>query len=179
MGTGLFGTQARDLNSRAKLLRDLVTRDESNWRGKPAHIIYAINAHLEEYSNVVKKLKEAIGTKPTYRGDFKWLGFVNVNLTAELREAYDQWDIHDEDVWNGLAEYVASGYKVTFSYTHEQGRFTCTFIGQMECGANSGYGVSGFAATAYDALRVTLFKVSVALPSVWSERAVLPADTIG
>jgi len=179
MSGTLYGEAVGAYLRRAGFILEMLSRDEENWKGKPSHIIYALNCHVGDLSNTMSKAKAAIASNPGRSGDFEWKGFVNVNLSTDLKGQFDVWEIQDDEVWEGLSHYVGSGYKVTFSHSSENHRFTCTFIGQPDCGANSGYGVSAFASTAYDALRVALFKVSVALPDVWSERVVNPSDEIG
>jgi hypothetical protein len=108
-----------------------------------------------------------------------WQGFVNVNLTVEQKEEYRAWDVEDSEVWDGIATYCAAGYKVALSFNKQNDKFSCTGTGQPETGDNSGYAVSAFANTPYEAARVWLFKVSVVLPERWKDHAADAPDDIG
>jgi hypothetical protein len=125
------------------------------------------------------KLKAAIASKPKKQEEFVWKGFVNVNITADQKEAYKAWDVQDDDVWDGMAQYITAGYKVSLSYNKQNDKFNCTGTGQPESGVNSGYAVSAFANTPYEAVRVWLFKVATILPDDWSQHQNGDADDIG
>lgn len=142
-------------------------------------VIQSFNRYTQEYYGMAAKLKKAIAKKPITRAEFEWKGFVNVSLTVEQKETYKTWDIQDDDVWDGLAQYCAAGYKVNLSFNKQNDKFNCTGTGQPESGANSGYAVSAFANTPYEAARVWLFKVSTVLPDVWTEYESGVADDIG
>ena len=126
-----------------------------------------------------KNLKSKLKVKVGKEADFEWKGFINVTLTSEQKEAFAAWDIQDADVWEGLATYAQTGYKVQLSFNRQNDKFNCTFTGQPACGDNSGYAVSAFANSPYQAVRVGLFKVSSVLPEVWSEYDTSEADEIG
>lgn len=141
--------------------------------------VQSFNRFTEEFYIVAKALKKAIASKQVNRSEFEWKGFINVNLTTEQKETYKTWDIHDDDVWDGVAQYCAAGYKINLSFNKQNDKFNCTGTGQPETGSNSGYAVSAFANTPYEAARVWLFKVSTILPDDWTAFENGLADDIG
>jgi hypothetical protein len=141
--------------------------------------IQSFNRYTEEIYDMATKMKKALASKPVKQQEFEWKGFVNVSLTADQKEAYKAWDIHDDDVWDGLAQYCAAGYKINLSFNKQNDKFNCTGTGQPSSGPNNGYAVSAFANTPYEAARVWLFKVSSVLPDIWSEFKSEDVDDIG
>ena len=142
-------------------------------------VIQSFNRYTEEIYEMAEKMKKTLASKPTKQAEFEWKGFINVSLTVEQKATYQAWDIHDEDVWDGLAQYCSAGYKVNLSYNKQNDKFNCTGTGQPSAGANNGYAVSAFANTPYEAARVWLFKVSAVLPDIWTDYKSADLDDIG
>lgn len=145
----------------------------------PKTVEQSFNRYTQEYYDMATKLKKTLASKPKGDAEFLWRGFINVNLTSEQKEAYKTWDVQDNDVWDGLATYISAGYKVSLSFNKQNDKYNCTGTGQTACGSNSGWAVSSFANTPYEAVRVWLFKVSAVLPDVWDDYEVGDADDIG
>lgn len=166
---------------RMRLLRDCVGRNVTHFLKAGNEIAtQSYNRTFEEYYTLAKTTKAALtGKQPQTKGEFTWHGFVNVMLTSEQREAYAAWDVADQDVWDGVATYVASGYKLSLAFNKQNDKFTATLTGQPEAGANSGYAVSGFANDPYSATRVLLFKVACVLTDAWLDYKSDLADDIG
>ena len=125
------------------------------------------------------KAKTKIAAKQTSKKEFVWKGFVNAKLTEDHRQAFEAWDLQDNDVWDGIATYCEAGYKFNVTYNSGNSSFNCTVTGQPEAGANSGWAVSSFAKTPYDAARVTLYKLHAVLPAVWEDYATEHEETYG
>lgn len=141
--------------------------------------IQSFNRSTQEISDVAAKLKKALASGKVSRKEFEWKGFINVNLTADQKEAYRAWDIADDDVWDGIASYATAGIKIQLSFNKQNDKFNCTGTGQPESGDNSGYAVSAFGNSPYNAARVWLFKLSCVLPDVWTDFVGAADDDIG
>jgi len=142
-------------------------------------VIQSFNRYTEEIYNMAAKLKKTIASGKVKQQEFEWKGFVNVSLNSDQKEQYKAWDLQDDDVWDGIAQYCAAGYKINLSFNKQNDKFNCTGTGQPAAGANNGYAVSAFANTPYEAARVWLFKVSSVLPDIWSEYKSEDEDDIG
>lgn len=141
--------------------------------------IQSFNRLTGEIYDMASKLKKQIASKPANRKEFEWKGFINVNLSAEDKASFVAWDIQDGDVWDGIAQYAAAGYKIAISYNKQNDKFSVTGTGQPETGTNSGYAVSAFANSPYEAARVWLFKVTSVLPDDWTTYVTAAKDDIG
>lgn len=177
--TGLFGTDVLVATYRLRFTVDKWGKNVVWFSGKQDMACQSFNNGLEDIMAANRDLKKKLGVKQTVEKDFEWKGFINVNLTSDDKANYAAWDIHDQDVWEGLATYAQSGYKINLSFNRQNDKFNVTFTGQPVCGENSGYAVSGFANTPYDAARVSLFKISTMLPEIWSEYDSSSVDDIG
>lgn len=175
----MFGADATYLQSRLLFIRGAMHKNIGYFSANRERVIQSFNRYTEEYYIMAAKLKTKITNTPVNRKEFVWMGFVNVNLTAEQKEEYRAWDVEDADVWDGIAGYCAAGYKIALSFNKQNDKFSCTGTAQPETGKNSGYAVSSFANTPYEAARVWLFKVSVVLPDVWTEHVGATLDEIG
>lgn len=138
-----------------------------------------VRRKFEERHDIVNKLRQEIGVAKKDFTDNGWKGFINVSLTSEQKEQLSAWDIQDGDVWDGIATYCETGYKVSVSYNFQNKNFTATLIGGEGSNKNAGRAVSAFAPTPYQAVRTMLFKVSVMLPPVWTEYKASIGDDIG
>jgi hypothetical protein len=175
----MFGADAAYMQSRLLFIRGAMNRNIGYFSANRERVIQSFNRYTEEYYIMAAKLKTKIASKSPTRQEFVWQGFVNVNLTVEQKEEYRAWDVEDSEVWDGIATYCAAGYKVALSFNKQNDKFSCTGTGQPETGDNSGYAVSAFANTPYEAARVWLFKVSVVLPERWKDHAADAPDDIG
>jgi len=147
--------------------------------GDRVRVVQSFDRYTQEIYDMAAKIKKNVTNNRKKEQEFQWKGFVNVNLTSDQKEIYKAWDIADDDVWDGIAQYCAAGYKINLSFNKQNDKFNCTGTGQPSSGENNGYAVSAFANTPYEAARVWLFKVSTILPDVWSEFASGDEDDIG
>lgn len=177
--TGLFG---RDVLSARDELRFVIHKWGENvvyFSKRPDTAVMSFNRGLEDILAATKNLKAKLKVKQAKDEEFEWKGFINVNLTNEQKAQFAAWDIEDGDVWEGLATYAQYGYKINLSFNRQNDKFNITFTGQPVCGVNSGFAVSAFASSPYNAARVGLFKISVVLPEDWSQYDPGDADDIG
>lgn len=175
----LYGNEVYALAKELRVIRQGWGENVVYFSNNRERAIQSFNRTTGELYIVASKLKKAIASKPSARKEFEWKGFINVDLTSDQKEAYRAWDIQDSDVWDGIATYAQSGVKVQLSYNKQNDKFNCTGTGQPDAGDNSGYAVSAFGRTPYDAARVWLFKVSSVLPDVWTDYAGADGDDIG
>jgi hypothetical protein len=177
--TGLFGRDVLAARAELKYVIGKWGRNVEYFSRRADTAIQSFNRGMEDVMAASKNLKSKLGKGKSTEKEFEWKGFINVSLSADQKEQYSAWDIQDQDVWDGLASYAQSGYKINLSFNRQNDKFNVTFTGQPECGENSGYAVSAFAKTPYSAARVALFKVSSVLPEVWTEYDSGDADDIG
>lgn len=176
---GLYGREIDRLAAGLKSIRSRQLFNQNHWNSKPPMAEQSYNRYFREYYEMAAKLKKEIASKPKDEPKFEWKGFINVRLSEEQKAAFLEWDVQDSDVWDGVATYAEGGYKFNVSYSATNSSFNCTITGQPATGANSGWAVSSFAKTPYDAVRVALYKVSAVLPDVWGTYAADHQDTFG
>lgn len=110
----------------------------------------------------------------------QWRGFKDVRLTEAQRDAYENWDCHDADVYQLAAEAVSSGYKFTCSYNGSNDTYTATLTGQSGVGvAAAGFSLSAFAPDWYSAVRTLMFKHWYVLEGDWSKIEVSASERWG
>lgn len=98
-------------------------------------------------------------------------GFVNYKPTEEDYERFQAWDIHDGDLFLLLSEIVSSGYKQGTSYNADNQTFNATLICGDKDSPNYNYGMSAFAPSWYDALRLLIYKHTVIFAYEWDVQA--------
>lgn len=110
----------------------------------------------------------------------QWRGFKDVRLTDAQRDAYENWDCHDADVYQLAAEAVSSGYKFTCSYNGSNDTYTATITGQSGVGVQAaGFSLSAFAPDWYNAVRTLMYKHWVVLDGDWSKIEVSASERWG
>ncbi len=139
----------------------------------------SFNRSIEEIRDMAAKAKAKIAQKPMKREEFVWQGFVQCKMSDSDKANFAQWDIQDNDVWEGVSQYAVAGYKITIIYAPNNKSFTASMTGQPECGDNHGWCVNAFAADPYNAVRAMLYKVTAMLPEIWSEYEADPSDLLG
>lgn len=149
------------------------------FRDNNARMVQSFNRFAEELFDMAAKAKKAVAARPSKREDFQWKGFVDAKLTEQDKASYAAWDIEDDAVWDGIASYCEGGYKIALTYNQANSSFTCSGTGQPDSGANSGYCVTAYAKSPYEAARVWLFKVSAVLPPIWTDYTAADTDGIG
>lgn len=123
--------------------------------------------HLDLYFYWQSELRKVLGVanKNFKQPDFK--GFINIKVTEEQFDLYQQWDVHDVDLYLLLSANVAAGYKQTSSYDADKETYNATFICSDKDSPNYGYGLSAFAPDWYNAIRLLVFKHEVLLQGNW------------
>ena len=101
--------------------------------------------------------------------EFVFKGFVNVRFTEEMKEGFDAWDVHDSDVFDGIAHLISSGYKLSLSETADRKGCSCSVTATQHHKKNHGMCVTSYAPDAYNAFRLALYKVTVIMPDDWRE----------
>lgn len=167
----MYGAEFDRMIERLNEIKSLMRFNQNAWPKQPMIAEQSINRYFMEYYEMAAKAKAKIAAKQTTKKEFVWKGFVNAKLTEDHRQAFEAWDLQDSDVWDGIATYCEAGYKFNVTYNSGNSSFNCTVTGQPECGDNSGWAVSSFAKTPYDASRVTLYKLHAVLPAVWADYA--------
>lgn len=122
-----------------------------------------VRLFLESYLAI----REYLGMPKKTEKRAEWVGFVDVKLTSEQDEAFDSWDLEDEDVLLLLGSTVAEGYKFTLAYNGSNDNFSASLTGGLPTGENAGYTLSAFAETWYEAIKYLMFKHSVVCDGDW------------
>lgn len=157
--------------------------DTAEWvkenRRSPSMQLTIIERRFERYHDMANHLREVlkVAKKTQKYGD--WKGFATVAMTDAAKAQFEAWDCHDGDVFDSLASYGEGGYKLSVSYNKQTGSWVASYTGTQDAGKNSGYTISGFAPTVYEALRVLLFKVSVLAPENWEDAVSATMSGIG
>ena len=175
----MYGKEAANLVRLLALWGEVTHLTVAAFADSPVRQEQSIRRKLDERHQLANNLREKIGVAKKDFSDNGWKGFVNVNLTNEQKELLGSWDIQDGDVWDGIATYCETGYKITVSYNATNKSFTSTAIGGEGTGKNAGRAVSAYAPTPYQAMRTLLFKISVILPAVWTDYKGAVGDEIG
>lgn len=101
-------------------------------------------------------------------GEFQ---FVNVNLNKSDKPEVDNWLLENEaDLPIYMDEIVASGHKLSLSWSDYSDCYTCSASGVDESSANYHKILTARAGSAFDALVLLLFKHHVRCsPGIWPE----------
>jgi len=132
-------------------------------------MMQSFNRYTEEIHNVAAKVQKKIAQQPQDKREFVWRGFIDVKMSEMDKANMQAWDITDQDVWDGIAQYCEAGVKVTMVWSPQQKAFICSGVGQANAGVNAGWCVTAFAKDPYSAARTWLFKVATMLPADWTE----------
>jgi hypothetical protein len=169
-------TREVSMSAKGLVLRDAISVWGKNAYGKmqyfakdKARAQQSVERSFEQYYALANQLRGVYGMAKKEFKSSDWKGFVDVKLTDEHRLQLDVWDIHDGDIFDGLATYGEGGYKFSLTYQKQQDSWVATYTGQDTAGKNAGYSVTAYAPTPYDAMRTLLFKVTVILPENWHD----------
>jgi len=106
---------------------------------------------------------------PSGEGEVDWLGYVNVNLTAEQKEDYSAWVV-SEDVgyWEAFEDAVAEGLKFGLSWDAGNSCYIATFTGCGCVGINKRCCLTARSGQYLDAIALLVFKHVVLAGGDWS-----------
>lgn len=127
-------------------------------------------------ARVFREVHKMAGKKQREAWQTEW---VHVDMTPEQKGEYRAWDFETEDVVEALGGFLSGGYKLTCNYNTSNSTFQASLICNAEKETNSGRGVSGYAATLWDAIRVAVYKVVVILPDDWADYKAPGGNDIG
>jgi len=128
-----------------------------------------MGANDREQSRKEDRKVERRGSKP---GEGVWRGYINVNLTADLKAQFEAW-VHTDDVWLALAEGAVSGCQVGLKYVGGEGTFLASLTQRTAGHVNEGLCVTARSSRADLAIMRVLFLYRV-LGSDASWEAVQP-----
>lgn len=146
-----------------------------NWRAR----LGAAQQELDMYERRLLVFKEGFGMANGKKKEAWMTEWIHVEMTSDMKARLAAWDIHDADILTLLSEYVAGEYKLGVTFNQANQTFGASLICVVEKATNSGLGVTGYAKTLYDALRVVLYKASVVLPEEWAQYDSGDSDGIG
>lgn len=126
-------------------------------------------SRVEEFRKRCDLFRERYGmAKPKQKESWQ-TDWIHVDMSPEQKGEYRAWDFELEDVLESLGGYLSGGYKLTCNYNSSNSTYQASLICNGEKEVNEGRGVSGYAATMIDAIRVVTYKVVVMLPNDWKE----------
>lgn len=175
----MYGRVAAQWELKLRTWGGITHETVASFVGDPIRQLQSLERKLEYRHTLCNLLRRELKVPKKDFSDSGWKGFVNVTLTGEQKTALQAWDIQDGDIWDGIASYNETGYKVTSSFNAANKSFTATVIGGEGTGKNAGRAVSAFAPTPYQAMRTLLFKISVLLPPVWTDYKAAVGDDVG
>lgn len=108
-----------------------------------------------------------------------WKGFIECKFTESEKEAFAQWDVHDEDVFVLLSEAVVAGHKLSLTFNKQSETFVASFTGNEGAGKHEGYTLSAYAGDWYLAVRAIVFKHAVLLAGDWQTAKERPTERLG
>lgn len=149
------------------------------WRYQSETAIQSLNRWTTGIERLYNGLREDYGMPTKNYNTPGQLIWVNRDLSPIEKNNFRSWDVHDSDVWMGLASYIGAGFKVTLTKIKVTNSYTASMIGSDDVGRNKGRAVSAFASDLYVAARLLLFKVNVLLPEDWSEFSPAPSEDFG
>jgi hypothetical protein len=114
--------------------------------------------------------------KRANKWDGKWIGFMDIPLTAELKEQVRSWDADGMTPEEQAEYFVRSGYKLTANWNEKNQAILVSVTGQAGAGKNAGYTLSAHAKTFVQALHVLLFKHVVLSEEDWHKENLYQPD---
>lgn len=155
--------------------RKLVRRYDRALSRTPAQIGKLGAALLTSWSNefdyklemIMSQGKAKARSRKDAQGDFKWKGFVNLQMSGDQRAAFQDWQDENDDPFVLMTIVLTSGYKLGQTYNPSNQSFiatlTCT---DMEL-PNGGYVMSAFHSSLEDAIAVLMYKHFNICNEIW------------
>lgn len=109
-----------------------------------------------------------MASKQREKNNGDWKGFMDVPLTAALKEQCLAWDCDGDDFETQVDAFVRGGYKLSLSWNEKTQSFVVAATGSKDAGKNAGYTMSAHAKTAANAVFVLSFKHRVVCEEDWS-----------
>lgn len=100
--------------------------------------------------------------------DGKWRGVMDIPLTADLKTACMEWDADGDGIGELVGNFVAGGYKISFTWNEKTQSVIVSATGQEGAGDNAGYTLSAHAKNAEIATHVLAFKHIVLCEGNWN-----------
>jgi len=101
------------------------------------------------------------------KGAFK--GFIQHNLTAEEKKAYDNWTLSPDDLWDAIERIIDNGYKLSTSHDD----YNSTRQASLTCNnpklPDYGWVLVARAPDSFNAIALIVFKHTVLLGENWTE----------
>lgn len=158
----------REQLRKTQLARDRCLR--FTLRKTDAHpVVYAaqLTYQFQKLKEAYDMAKRAAKVPAALSEKAQWVGFANVRLDEEQREAYAAWDITPAEVWEKFTEMLSTGYKITVSHQPKKNSFTCAATCENAADPNAGMTMSSYAGTWGDAVKVMLFKHFEVTKGTW------------
>lgn len=99
--------------------------------------------------------------------NFKPVQWVNVSLADTDQLQIEHWDVSDNELFAVLIDMVDTGHSLTVKYVPADDGFMAAAIGSADDCPNEGLGLSAYADSPRDAIKVLVFKHHFVLSKVW------------
>lgn len=117
-----------------------------------------------------------MATKTRKKWDGKWRGFMDIPLTAEMKEECRSWDADGDGTEELIGAFVGGGYKLAFTWNEKTQSVIVSATGQESAGDNAGYTLSAHAKSVGQAVHVLAFKHIVICEGNWHREGVYQQD---
>lgn len=139
------------------------------YRNDPACSIVFNNYSMEYLEAVVAARREIFLMSGKAKDKFEWRGYVNVELSGEVKEEARAFMDDQIAVTEAVEDAITGQYRVRLEEDKDSGGIKCVMICHDEKSPNYGKAMAGYARTWFDALGVTMFKHFVICSGDWGE----------
>lgn len=142
----------------------------------------SVDKRIERIRYVLSDLKRAreciiMAKKPSTKplnptgtsSSFKSISWVNCNLSDDDISSIENWELSDTELLTALSSLIGEGYAVSVKRSPDNLSVMATIIGQADTCDNVGKGMSAFADTPDDAIKVLLYKHFNLLRGQWGD----------
>lgn len=103
--------------------------------------------------------------KATYDG---WKAFVNLEMSAAMKESYRAWGVEDMDIWSWLESRLIGLYKLSISFDSAHDSFVSSLTCRNPADKNTGLSLTARGGDWFKSLRVLAWKDGVYLKNDWT-----------
>lgn len=134
---------------------------------------------FDDWERANNKLKDKLGMPRANKETVKWEGFINIRMSSEQKEAFENWGLTDEEVWHSLMGVIERDHKFTLTYNSKNGTVNAAFTGGIGSGNNRGWTMSAFAKDWNTAVRALMFKHIEIAAGDWKSVGSVDGDEYG
>lgn len=139
-----------------------------------------LNTRLMYHRRNINRIKREIFsmTKKSTK-QFKWQGYVNIDIPASHVGDAKKFIADDKNVWYSFNQIMVDGYQVKVYFDNSHENFKCVLTCYADNSPNFGYALSAFGDDWYTAIAVVLFKHYELTDGNWNESATSISNPFG